>query len=425
MGKLRQKLASNYMIHTLFSLKGNGRACIWTEPLWGIPYNLYVPYVALYMTAMGLTPADIGYVTSIGLVTQMIFSLFSGVLTDKLGRRLSTVIFDCMAWSVPEFLWMISQDFRWFAAAALFNGTCRVTENSWNLLLIEDLPQEQIMPAFSLTQMMGLIASFIAPLSKVAIDAFGFVPTMRVLYGINFVSMTTKFLLLYHLSSETQNGLRRMQAVKDVSIFRSLWECKDVYLRIIREKRMLLTLAIVAIYTLVSDINGNYWALYVCRELGFAEGNVVLLTTLKSLVTLACVFFVIPKVQKAPFKQSMLSAWGLFAAAQVVLLSIPKNRLMIPMLVMSAVLEAAALSILGPMTNSLLFINADPEERARVCGMVFATISLIVMVFPSLVGRAANLSIRYAFFISIALFAVEMILTLILNRLPEPLRAPE
>lgn len=57
--------------------------------------------------------------------------------------------------------------------------------------------------------------------------------------------------------------------------------------------------------------------------------------------------------------------------------------------------------------------------------LVFATISLIVLVFPSLVGRAANLSIRYAFFISIALFAVEMILTLILSRLPEPLRTQE
>lgn len=281
------------------------------------------------------------------------------------------------------------------------------------------------MPAFSLTQMMGLIASFLAPLSKFAVDAFGLVPTMRVLYGITFVSMTTKFLLLYHFSTETRNGAKRMEAVKNKSIFRSLWECKDVYIRIIREKRMVLTLGIVAIYTLVSDINNNYWALYICREFGFAEGNVVLLTTLKSLVTLGCVFFVIPRVQKAPFRGSMLTGWGLFAAAQILLLSIRQNGMLIPMIALSAALEAAALSILSPMVNSLLFINADPEERARVCGLVYATISMIVLVFPSLVGRAANLSIRYAFFISLALFAAEMVLTMIISRLPEPVRTEE
>ena len=51
---LFKKIRSNHMIHTLVTLKGNARACTWTEPLWGIPNNLYLPYVTLYMTALGL-----------------------------------------------------------------------------------------------------------------------------------------------------------------------------------------------------------------------------------------------------------------------------------------------------------------------------------------------------------------------------------
>ena len=418
MSKLRQRLMSNFMIRTLFSLEGNGKSCIWLEPLWGIPYNLYLPYVALFMTALGLSPAEIGYVASINMVSQVVFATLSGVLTDKLGRRKATLIFDTLSWSVPELIWMCSQNFTWFAVAAVFNGAWRVTENSWGLLLIEDMPQDQIVPAFSLTQMMGLLAAFFAPLSKFAVDAFGLVPTMRALYGITAVSMTTKFVTLYIFTTETHTGVRRMETVKHTSIFQLLWECKDVYLRIIREKRMVLTFGIIAAYTLVSNLNGNYWALFVCGELGLAASNVVLFSTLKSLVTLGCVFLIVPRVQRAPFQASMLSGLAMFAAAQLLLLVTPAGAVAVPMLVIGAVLEAVSLSILSPLTGSLLFINADPEERARVCGLVYATISLIVAIFPGLIGRLADISIRIPFVISLGLFAFTAVLTVIISRLP-------
>ena len=86
MRTLFQKFKSNYLIQVLFSLKGNPRACLWTEPLWGIPYNLYLPYVTLFMTSLGLSYAEIGYITSVSMASQMVFAVLSGVLTDKLSR---------------------------------------------------------------------------------------------------------------------------------------------------------------------------------------------------------------------------------------------------------------------------------------------------------------------------------------------------
>ena len=283
---LKSKLMGNYMLRRLFTFKGNARACLWPEPLWGVPYNLYLPYVSLFMTALGMTPAEIGYVTSISMVSQVIFALLSGVLCDKLGRRKTTFFFDMLSWSVPEFIWMFSRNFYWFAFAAVFNGAWRVTENSWSLLLIEDMDEEDIMPAFSLTQMLGLFSAFFAPLSKFAVEAFGLVPTMRTLYGITFVSMTVKFILVYVFSTETQVGMRRMAATKNRSMLSLLWECRKVYLRTIANKRMLLTFGILAAYSLWNNLHTNYWALYVCSEIGISEGNVVLFATLKSLVTL-------------------------------------------------------------------------------------------------------------------------------------------
>ena len=237
MKRIKNLLMKNTMLRTLFTLKGNARACLWTEPLWGIPYNLCLPYASLYMAALGLSPADIGMVASIGIVSQVIFSTLSGVITDKLGRRWTTVIFDTLAWSVPEFIWMASQNVNWFIAAALFNGAWRVTENSWDLLMMEDLDAKDVLPAVSLTQILGLIAAFIAPLSKLAIDTFGLVPTMRVLYGITGTSMTIKFLLVHVFSTETKMGVRRRAETKNQSILSMLLECRDVYVKRVLNRR--------------------------------------------------------------------------------------------------------------------------------------------------------------------------------------------
>lgn len=414
-----RKIRSNYMVQTFLRLKGNPRACIWTEPLWGISYNLYLPYVTLFMTAIGLSYAEIGYVTSITMASQMVFAVLSGVLADKMGRRRCTLVFDVLSWSVPELLWMFSRDFGWFALAAAFNGMWRVTENSWNLLLIEDAPRDQIMPLLSLTELMGLLAAFFAPLSKLAIDAFGLVPTMRFFHGLAFVMMTSKFIILYHFGTETQNGLRRMACTRNRSMLFMLWECRDVYVKIIREKRMMLTLLIMAAFTLVTNITRNYWALFLTDTLGVAQGDVALYTTIKSIVNLICIFFLVPRAQKVHFKNPMLIFLGVYGLAQGFLLVNPGGKFLVPGLVLSVILEAMAISVLSPLVNSLVFVHAEADERARVCGMVFATVALIVTVFPALVGLLAQLNLMLPFIVNLGLFALTAILTVMISRLPE------
>lgn len=420
MKTLLAKFKSNYMIQVLLSLKGNPKACIWAEPLWGIPYNLYLPYVTLYMTALGLSYADIGLVTSIGMASQMVFAVLSGVLTDKMGRRMCTLVFDTLSWTVPTFLWMLAQDINWFIIAALFSGMWRITENSWYLLMIEDADKAQVIALNSLTNLMGLIVAFIAPLSKFIVDAFGMVITMRVFYGFACVSMTIKFIVCYIFTTETRNGVRRMAATKNKPLLKSLWECRGVYVRIIREKRMLLTLVILAGYMLVTTLNGNYWAIYLRDIIGVREGNVALFVTAKSLVTLICSFWLVPKVSYTAIRRPMMWSLAAFAASQGLLLLGVTEGVGIAVLALSVVLEATALSVLGPVTGSLVFINAEEDERALIVGMVYATVALIVSVFPALVGLLVEKSLSIPFYVNLGLFALLAALTIAITRLPVP-----
>jgi MFS family permease len=390
---------------TLLRVKGNPRACLWTEPMWGIPYNLYAPYIALYMVGLGLSTAEIGYVTSISLVMQIISAVLGGPLADKMGRRLCTFVVDVISWTIPTLLWTFSQNYIWFVVAALFNGCWRTTSNSWGLLLTEGSDSELVMRCFSLTQLMGLLAAFFAPLSKLAVDIYGVVPTVRVLYGFACVMMTLKFWILYRVGTETEMGIRRMRETKDQSVWRLVWDLKGVFLRMIREKRMILTIGILASFLVVTTLNSSFLSVYITKQLGIAEGDVSLYTTFRSLIIMGCIFLIVPRIRFSRFKNPMLVAWSVLAASEALLLAAPHGA-PVPVLVISVALEAVSMSMLSPLTDSLLFIHADPEERARILGLIYGLMALVAALFPALAGKLSTLSLAAPFWINLIMLAI-------------------
>ena len=74
MAGFRALIQRHPLIRTLLEIRGNVRCCVWLEPLWGIPYNLYAPYATLYMYAFGVTDEKIGLLLSIGMVFQVLAS---------------------------------------------------------------------------------------------------------------------------------------------------------------------------------------------------------------------------------------------------------------------------------------------------------------------------------------------------------------
>ncbi|WP_252891667.1 MFS transporter [Thermoclostridium stercorarium] len=105
---MKKLLKKNRLLHTLLELRGNPRACIYTEPMWGLSMNLCLPYASVYMIALGLNDVQVGIVTSVYMFSQTIFAFISGAVIDKLGRRKSTAIFDFLAWSIPCLIWAFS-----------------------------------------------------------------------------------------------------------------------------------------------------------------------------------------------------------------------------------------------------------------------------------------------------------------------------
>ena len=141
MGEFRARLKETGSV--LAGFRGNARAMLLTELLFGILYNLYSTYVSVYMIALGCSYRQIGIITSVGLACQLFFSLISGYVTDKIGRKRSTLIFDLIGWSIPALISAAARNFFYFFGAAIVNSIFRIEFTSFDCLLVEDTPRKQ------------------------------------------------------------------------------------------------------------------------------------------------------------------------------------------------------------------------------------------------------------------------------------------
>ncbi|HRA66240.1 MAG TPA: MFS transporter, partial [Caldilinea sp.] len=250
---------SHSLITSLRSLTGNPRGCVYTEPLWGIPYNLVAPYASVYMVALGLTDRNIGLVLSVSWGFQVFWALLSGAITDKLGRRRTTLLFDILAWTVPAVIWAFSQNLWWFLAAGIANAIWRVTMNSWTCLLVEEADHDQLVDIYTWIHISNLAAGFVAPLAGILVAQYSLVPTMRVLYLFAAVMFTLKATITYLMTEETTQGTIRMEATRGQSIFSVLGEYHGVVSDILKRPQTLYTAGIMLIIAIVGLINGSFW----------------------------------------------------------------------------------------------------------------------------------------------------------------------
>jgi DHA1 family tetracycline resistance protein-like MFS transporter len=377
------------MAHPLFSalkhLKGNARGCVYTEPLWGIPFNLYAPYVSVYMLSFGLTDASIGLIISISLVFQFMFSLLSGAITDKLGRRRTTFIFDMISWSIPCLIYAVAHNFAFFLAAALVNSMWRITMNSWSCLLVEDTDSKQLLDIYTWIYISGLLVGFVSPLAGLLIKTYSLVPTMRALYLFAFVMYTLKFVVMNEMVTETKHGLIRMEETKHQSLFSLLSEYRDVFKQILRAPHTLYTIGIMLALSACQTVNGTFWSILVTKKLMIPAQDLAIYPFFRSAVMLIFYFFVMPRIKEMKFRNPMLIGAAGFLFSQALLITIPQQSYWL--LGVSTLLDAVSLSTVSILIDRMVAITVDAKERARILAIIY----VMVISFTSPFGWIAGL----------------------------------
>jgi DHA1 family tetracycline resistance protein-like MFS transporter len=401
-------LKTHSLITTLKSLRGNPRGCVYTEPLWGVPFNLYTPYVSIYMLALGLLDKEIGLIVSISWACQIVVALLSGIITDKLGRRRTTLIFDIISWSVPSLISAVSQNFWYFVVAGIVNSIWRITHNSWTCLLVEDAEPEQLVGIFSWIYIANLVVGLVAPLAGLLIGIYSLVPTMRGLYLFAAVMFTVKAIATYYMTQETAQGVVRMRETQHQNTLSILGEYKGVLQDLLRSPQTLYTAGIMLIVSITLLINNSFWAILVTQKLHIPDQNLAYFPFVKSVIMILFFFVVMPRIGAMHFKMPIVAGFLVFIVSQWLLISAPVDGY--GWLLVSIFLEACSFAIVGPLVDRLAALTIDPKERARIQSILYMSIIFFTSPFGWIAGTLSALNKDLPFILNIVLCAIGALL---------------
>jgi len=395
------------MFSYLISVKGNDKPCLWTEPMWAIPFNLYTPFMTIFMFSLGVTDVQIGIILSVFLLSQALFAVLGGILTDKYGRRLITLIGDTLAWSVPALIWAFSQNYWWFLAGAIVNGARTVTMVSWFCLWTDDKKAEDKSATEKFVNWLyisGQIAIFFAPIAGFFVARNGVVPVMRVLFLITFVIMTVKFVITYFWSDETERGAQRMRETRDTSLWQLFLGYKRVLRQISLSPGILRVTILRSVNGIVAFITSTFFALYATQNLGIADEFMAYFPILRAGIMLTFLFLIQTRLNAFKARSVMFVGLSVYILANGLLIFTPAMNL--PLLFVYIVAEACAVALFQPRLDTQALHAVRPRERARTLGIYDAITFAVAIPFGYFAGFLSDVDRRLPFVLNIILFAV-------------------
>lgn len=408
-------LRNHPLLRSLLELKGNPRVTVLTEIMFGIPYNLFIPFLSLYMLALGLTDQQIGTIASLGLVMQIFSALLSGALVDKFGRRLTLFVCDLLSWSVPCLIWAAAQDLRFFIVAALMNSLFRISHTAWTCLMIEDAEERHLVHIWTWIMIFAVCSAFFAPMGGWFVDRYGLIPAVRGLFIFGFLMLTAKFVILYVYSHETARGVQRMAETRHRSLVSLLGEYRSVFRQLLHSRPILAALSLMVITNIYTTVSTNFWGILFSEKLDFPRSQIPTFGAIRSVIMTICFFVIGPRLTNLRnFRLPMWTGFAAFVISQLLLVVAPPQA---ALLVLSSVLlEAVASALVSPMTESLLAVSLESNERARVSAIVYVALIVLISPFGWIAGQLSGMNRSLPFALNAALFAIGLVLVWFIGR---------
>ena len=385
------------------SIKGNARTCVFMEPLFVIPQTMYISYMPLYMRELGLTMSQVGMVTSIGLAVNIFFALISAYVTDKFGRRYTSLIFDTIGWLGAQLIWAFALNFHFFVAAAVVNAFGRIVMNSWYCLMLEDSAPAIRVHIFNFLQIASILAGFFAPVGTLLISKMTLIPAMRAMLLFSIVSMAALFIFRHLCVTETEVGAQKMREAKG----RSIWAVFKTYgpamKRIFADRLLVIALLLRSLNFIQLTIRNTFLAVLVTDHLGFEAGSMAVFHVFGSIITLLTLTLLTPFLSRITRRWPITLGIGFHIGATAVLLLAPPAQ-NYPLLVISAILIALGTGISSPPIDALAANAMVNEDRSIANAIVSVVILLLSTPFGYIGGILSDIDTRLPFLLTLAIF---------------------
>lgn len=318
----------------LRDLPRNARNSILMEPLWGIFATPLLYYAPLYMSSAGLSSTQIGLLGSLFLALSFVFQALAGPVTNRFGRKRTTLWGDLVSWTLPMLVWAVAQSFAAFAVAAALNATNRVVGVSWSLLTIEDVSPRDRPRVFGILNLIVTTCGLLTPLVGLVIARQGLTPTLRGLYFAGAIGMTVMFVWRNAITSETLSGVAARAQHKELGALQSL---RHSLAEVAGMRRHPGLLGITAFYVLTIFLEqlGLFQILFLERSLRFSAQALSYVPPAGVVVTALLYALVLPRLARLPVGRTLVLTRALGLVGAVALLLVPVGNLSAMLLVVS------------------------------------------------------------------------------------------
>ncbi len=372
------------------------------------------------MKGLGVTDKQIGYIISIGYIAGTVFSLVSGLITDRLGRKRTTLIFDFISWPLTVLIYLISNSFIMFAIATVLNNMGKIVGVSWNLMIVEDADNDQRIAAFNLLNIINISTGVIIPLAGVLVGAYGVITAERVFLTYGVISMSTMVILRNHLYKETRIGQQILDEYKKNPVplkLKSLIPVKAA--RVFKGNPKAIIAALVYIlffvYVPLGTFNSLYFAPFMTEALKLGKSSISVLGGIYSGVMLLIFVFVIPAVSKGNNTRNMQSGLLIQAVSLSLLILIPGGSLINVVLCIG--IYAVGFGIFRPFLDTMLAEVTEGNERAGIYSLINTVTCVITALLGFVSGSVYVFNPRLLYIISIVILLASIILLEAFGRL--------
>lgn len=397
----KENIVSSYRL-----LKGNTKVTVLCEILYGIPYNLFNFYLSLYMKELGVTDMQIGYLISIGFVFSIIFSIYGGFITDNLGRKKTTLIFDFIAWPISVIIYLFSNNFWMFALATIANSVVRIVSVSWNLMFIEDADSKQRHAAYNLLNIINISAGIIIPSAGIFVSKMGMVKAERIFLLIAAVSMSVMILVRNHFYTETRTGQEILNNKKKGS--RSSGGIRLFYAGVLHalksDSQVLMAFLVLVLYGIFVPIGGYsslYFAPYMTERMQIDASLVSILGGAYSVTTLIIFVFINPILAGLNRIKTIVVGLAIQIFACILYITVPAGNLYIA--VLCVICYASGFSIFRPLIDSLFADSTEGHLRAGYYSLLNTVCCTLTAIMGAFSGYLYEFDKRSIYVVSVIL----------------------
>jgi hypothetical protein len=310
---------------------------------------------------------------------------------------------------------MCAKNFWFFLVAAIINGTLKVTQNSWDCLLVEDAKENEITKIYSLVIFAGQLSALFAPIASLLVARFTLVPAVRILYANAFIIITVKLVTLYCLSRETGTGKIRMAETKGKSVFSLLGAYGGIIKIIAQSRGTIFSLVIATLVGAVQMVNTTFHQVILSKKLLVPDAILPFFPMARSVLAMFFFFTIIPRITGTlRLKKPLVLGFCAYLAGQIILVFIPETLggAMYPVLFASLIFDGFGAGILLMLSESLVALYVNKAERARVMAVQHMLIMLATSPFGWVGGLLSGISRNYPFILSALLLALGVAATL-------------